>query len=79
MAIEIHLDKLMVEKGINSKSLATQVGITPVNLSLLKTGKVKSIRFSTLIALCKALDCQPGDILTYREDPLEGLRKLLEK
>ena len=57
---------------MQSKELAEKVGITLANLSILKTGKAKAIRFSTLDAICKALDCQPGDILEYREDQEEG-------
>ena len=53
---------------MSSGELAAKVGITPANLSVLKTGKAKAVRFSTLAALCSALDCQPGDILEFRED-----------
>ncbi|WP_245828720.1 helix-turn-helix domain-containing protein [Salegentibacter holothuriorum] len=55
----------MEEKGIKSKELADKIGITTANLSILKTGKAKAVRFSTLEAICKALNCQPGDILHY--------------
>jgi putative transcriptional regulator len=58
----------MAKRKISSGQLAEMVGITPANLSILKTGKAKAIRFSTLEALCKALDCQPGDILEYRPE-----------
>lgn len=57
---------MLAKRKMTSAELAEKVGITPVNLSILKTGKAKAVRFSTLSALCKALDCQPGDILEYR-------------
>jgi putative transcriptional regulator len=65
MSIEVQLDLMMVQKKIKLKDLAEIVGISVTNLSILKTGKAKAIRFSTLDALCKALDCQPGDILKF--------------
>ena len=68
MAIYVNLNVVMVQRRISSQELAAQVGITQANLSILKTGKAKAIRFSTLDAICKALDCQPGDILEYREE-----------
>ena len=66
MAIVINIDKLILRR-MSSRELAEKVGITEANLSVLKTGKAKAIRFSTLEAICKALDCQPGDILEYTE------------
>ncbi len=66
--IIVNLDVMLARRKISSGQLAQQVGITPANISILKTGKAKAIRFSTLDALCKALDCQPGDILEYRDD-----------
>ena len=57
---------MLAKRKMASAELAEKVGITPVNLSILKTGKAKAVRFSTLSALCRALDCQPGDILEYR-------------
>lgn len=57
-----HLDRIMEERGITGAALAKEVGITPVNLSVLKNNRAKSVRFNTLAALCAALDCQPGDI-----------------
>ncbi|HHQ2585777.1 MULTISPECIES: helix-turn-helix domain-containing protein [unclassified Providencia] len=66
MPILITLDILMVKKKIKSKDLALELGITEANLSLLKNGKVKGIKFSTLEKLCEILDCQPGDIITYK-------------
>lgn len=59
---------MMARRKISSGELAERVGITPANLSILKTGKAKAIRFSTLEAICNALDCQPGDILEYKND-----------
>jgi len=68
MPIVVNLDILLVKKKIKSKELAEKVGITEQNLSILKTGKARAIRFSTLDSLCKALSCQPGDILVYESD-----------
>ncbi|MFD2908780.1 helix-turn-helix domain-containing protein [Flavobacterium ardleyense] len=65
MAIIINLDVMLAKRKIRSNELAEKVGITLANLSILKTGKAKAIRFSTLEAICEALDCQPGDILEY--------------
>lgn len=65
MAIIIRLDRILVEKKIKLNELAETIGISNVNLSNLKTGKVRAIRFSTLDAICKALNCQPGDILEH--------------
>ena len=73
MGIVVRLDRLMVEKKVKLGELAENVGITNANLSNLKTGKAKVIRFSTLEALCKTLRCQPGDILEYREDDIDRL------
>jgi len=66
MPIYINLDVVLAQKGMRSNELAEIVGITNANLSILKTGKAKAVRFSTLEAICEALDCQPGDILEYR-------------
>ncbi|RYD82408.1 MAG: transcriptional regulator [Sphingobacteriales bacterium] len=66
MAIIVNLDVMMAKRKISLNDLAEKVEITAVNLSILKTGKAKAIRFSTLDAICKALDCQPGDILEYK-------------
>ncbi len=68
MAIIVNVDVMMARRKMSSGELAERVGITPANLSVLKTGKVKAIRFTTLEAICQALDCQPGDILEYRAD-----------
>lgn len=64
--IEMNLDVMMAKRKIGLVSLAKKVDITPANLSILKTGKAKAIRFSTLEAICRELDCQPGDILNYK-------------
>ena len=68
MAIIVNLDVMMAKRKITLGDLADRIGITPANLSILKTGKAKAIRFSTLEAICKALDCQPADILEFKED-----------
>ena len=68
MGIRINLDVMMAQRKIGLVELAGKVDITPANLSILKTGKAKAIRFSTLEAICKELGCQPGDILEYKED-----------
>jgi len=66
MTIILRLDRVMADRKISLKDLAEQVGIANVNLSNIKTGKIAAIRFSTLDAICDALDCQPGDILEYQ-------------
>lgn len=68
MAIILRLDRVMADRKMSLNELAEKVGISNVNLSNLKTGKVKAIRFSTLEAICEVLDCQPGDILEYKKD-----------
>lgn len=68
MPIYINLDVLLAERKIRSNELAKLVGITQQNLSILKNGKAKAIRFSTLEALCEHLDCQPGDLLSYKKE-----------
>ena len=67
MPIVVNLDVMMAKRKISLNDLSERVGITPANLSILKTGKAKAIRFSTLELLCKELDCQPSDILEYRD------------
>lgn len=67
MAVRVHLDELLHQRRMTLTELSDAVGITLANLSILKTGKAKAIRFSTLEALCDALQCQPGDLLTYHE------------
>ena len=66
--IKVKLSVVMAEKDISLKELSERVGISATNLSLLKTGKAKAIRFSTLLALCQVLDCQPGDLIVYEKD-----------
>lgn len=68
MPIIINLDIMLEKRQLKSYELAEKIGITTANLSILKTGKAKAVRFSTLEAICRELDCQPGDILEYRED-----------
>ncbi|ERG67297.1 MULTISPECIES: helix-turn-helix transcriptional regulator [Exiguobacterium] len=68
MAIIVNLDVMLAKRKMSVTELSEKVGITMANLSILKTGKAKAIRFSTLEAICQALDCQPGDILEYREE-----------
>ena len=68
MAIVVNLDVMRAKRKMRSKELAEAVGITEANLSLLKSGKVKGVRFSTLEKICEILDCQPGDLLEFRRD-----------
>ena len=67
MAIIVNMDVMMSKRKISLNELANRVGVTNVNLSILKTGKAKGVRFNTLEAICRELDCQPGDILEYKE------------
>ncbi|MBP5336260.1 MAG: helix-turn-helix transcriptional regulator [Bacteroidales bacterium] len=67
--IVVNVDVMLARRKMSSGELAERVGITAANLSILKTGKAKAIRFSTLESLCAALDCQPGDLLEYRSEP----------
>lgn len=71
MAIRVQLDKILVERRMSLTELADRVGVTLANLSILKTGKARAVRFSTLYALCRELDCQPGDLLVYEPGPPE--------
>ena len=68
MRIVVNIDVMMARRKISAGDLAERIGITPANLSILKNSKAKAIRFSTLMALCKELDCQPGDILEFVDD-----------
>ena len=68
MPIVINLDNMLEKRGMKSYELADAIGITTANLSILKTGKAKAVRFSTLEAICEVLDCQPGDLLEYRPE-----------
>ena len=72
MEIVLNLDVMMAKRKISSGELAERIGITPANLSILKTGKAKAIRFSTLMALCHELNCQPGDILKFSEEDADA-------
>ena len=68
MAVIVNIDVMMARRKVSLGDLAAQVGISQANLSILKNGKAKGVRFATLEAICKALDCQPGDLLEYRPD-----------
>ena len=72
MAIIVNLDMMLAKRKMTSLELANRVGMTPANLSILKTGKAKAVRFSTLAAICRELNCQPGDLLEYKEDENHG-------
>ena len=68
MSVIVNIDVMMAKRKMSSQELAEKIGITQANLSILKTGKAKAVRFSTLEAICQVLECQPGDILEYRKD-----------
>lgn len=68
MKIVVNIDVMMARRKISAGALSEKIGITPANLSILKNGKAKAIRFSTLMALCRELECQPGDLLEFREE-----------
>lgn len=70
MAIEVHLDQLLLDRKMTLTELSNRVGITQANLSNLKTGKARAIRFTTLESICRELGCQPGDLLTHADAPL---------
>ena len=72
--IVLRLDRVLADRKMRSKELAEKIGLTEVNLSRIKTGKISAVRFSTLDAICRALDCQPGDILEYVPDGGDGLK-----
>lgn len=79
MAIRVNLDRMLVERRMSLTELADRVGITLANLSILKTGKARAVRFTTLEALCRELKCQPADLLVYEPDELEnGVAKAAE-
>ncbi len=69
MAIRVTLDRMLLKRRMSLTELADRVGVTSPNLSILKTGKARAIRFSTLDALCRELDCQPGDLVSYEPGP----------
>jgi putative transcriptional regulator len=71
MPIRVQLDRVLFERRMSLTELADRVGVTIANLSILKTGKARAVRFSTLAALCRELDCQPGELLTYEPGPSE--------
>jgi putative transcriptional regulator len=75
MGIVVNLDVMLARRKMRSKELAERIGLTEQNVSLLKSGKVRGMRFDTLAKICAVLDCQPGDILEYRTDPDDGLRE----
>ena len=74
MAIIINIDVMLAKRKMSVTELTEKVGITMANLSILKNGKAKAVRFSTLEAICKALDCQPGDILEYKSEQLSDFK-----
>jgi putative transcriptional regulator len=75
MGISIKLDRVLLERGMSLTQLSERVGVTIANLSILKTGKAKAIRFSTLEAICRQLDCQPGDILSFEDEKKPGAQR----
>lgn len=79
MAIILRLDRVMADRKMSLKDLSEKVGVSNVNLSKIKTGKISAIRFSTLEAICETLDCQPGDILEYRRDEKSRNKKQEQK
>ena len=72
MAIVVNIDVMLARRKMSAGELAERIGLTPANLSILKNNKARAVRFSTLEALCRALDCQPADLLEYRPDETEG-------
>jgi putative transcriptional regulator len=74
VAIVVTLDVMLARRKMRSRELAERIGITEANVSLLKSGRVKGVRFETLEKICEVLDCRPGDILEYRPDPGESLQ-----
>ena len=72
MAIRVQLDRILLERRMSLTELSDRVGVTIANLSILKTGKARAVRFTTLDALCRELDCQPGDLMTYEPGPGEA-------
>ena len=77
MPIIVNLDVMMAKRKVSLNELSEKVGLTLSNLSILKTGKAKAIRFSTLAAICKALDCQPSDLLAYEKDEEDTIGELM--
>jgi putative transcriptional regulator len=81
MAIRVHLDRILLERRMSLTELADRVGVTIANLSILKTGKARAVRFSTLDALCRELGCQPGDLLVFEPGPPDddGLEEIADE
>jgi putative transcriptional regulator len=73
MPIRVHLDRVLLERRMSLTELADRVGVTIANLSILKTGKARAVRFTTLAALCRELECQPGDLLLYEPGPSDDI------
>ena len=78
MPIRVNLDRVLLQRRMSLTELADRVGVTIANLSILKTGKARAVRFSTLAALCRELECQPGDLLIYEPGPDDGLDEDME-
>ncbi|KCZ92359.1 helix-turn-helix domain-containing protein [Hyphomonas johnsonii] len=76
MSIRVTLDRVLLDRRMSLTELSERVGVTLANLSILKTGKAKAVRFSTLEALCRELDCQPGDLLVFDEEGEEGRKRV---
>lgn len=72
MTVRVNLDRVLLDRRMSLTELSDRVGVTIANLSILKTGKARAVRFSTLDALCRELSCQPGDLLTYESGPADG-------
>ncbi|HUO12168.1 MAG TPA: helix-turn-helix transcriptional regulator [Caulobacteraceae bacterium] len=79
MPIRVHLDRILLERRMSLTELADRVGVTIANLSILKTGKARAVRFSTLDALCRELNCQPGDLLVFEPGPPDDDDEPLEE
>ena len=69
MTVRLHIDRLLVERGMSVGDFADAIGITPTNVAVLKNGRARAVRFTTLDAICRVLECQPGDILSWTSDP----------
>jgi putative transcriptional regulator len=70
--IRLHIDRLLVERGLSVGDFADAIGITPANVAVLKNGRAKAVRFTTLDAMCRVLECQPGDLLSYEPETSSG-------
>lgn len=69
MTVRLHIDRLLVERGMSVGDFADAIGITPTNVAVLKNGRARAVRFTTLDAICRVLECQPGDVLSWTSDP----------